>query len=139
MRDLMDHCLKKLGKSTLTFQLFANPTSLNSEKVLKNFKGTSSCRILIASLRSAGVGLNLTVASYVFLLDPWWNESVENQAIDRVHRLGQTRPVHIKRFIMQGSIEENMLDIQRRKSALAGAISSDSKVTLDDLVRLFEF
>ncbi len=93
----------------------------------------------MASLRSTGVGLNLTVASYVFLLDPWWNESVENQAIDRVHRLGQTRPVRIKRFIMQDSIEEKMLDIQRRKSALAGAISSDSKVTLDDLVRLFEF
>jgi DNA repair protein RAD5 len=71
-------------------------------------------------------------------MDPWWNESVENQAIDRLHRIGQTREVHVKRFIIKDSVEEKMLDIQRRKSKLVSALTSDNGgVTLEELMTFF--
>lgn len=88
-------------------------------------------------MRSTGVGLNLTIASRVFLLDPWWNESVENQAIDRVHRIGQTKPVQVIRYIMRDSVEVKMLKIQHRKSQLVGALTGESAVNLDELLTLF--
>ncbi|KAH6569981.1 hypothetical protein BASA60_008004 [Batrachochytrium salamandrivorans] len=110
------------------------------EKVLNSFNTDKDTTILLATLRSTGVGLNLTVASRVFMLDPWWNESVELQAIDRVHRIGQTRHVYVTRYIMRDSVEEKMLAIQHRKSQLAGAITSSElqKTQLDELMTLFD-
>ena len=94
--------------------------------------------VLLATLRSSGVGLNLTVASRLVLFDPWWNASVENQAIDRIHRFGQTEDVIIYRFIIKDSIEEKMLAMQKRKSQLAGAITEESKLTTEELLAMFE-
>ncbi|KAJ3041435.1 DNA helicase rad5 [Rhizophlyctis rosea] len=110
------------------------------ETVLDKFANDDDTCVLIASLRSTGVGVNLTMASRVVLLDPWWNESVEKQAIDRVHRLGQTLPVEVLRFVISGSVEEKMLAIQTRKSELAGAVTSpeESKLRLEDLMALFD-
>ncbi|KAI8923155.1 SNF2 family N-terminal domain-containing protein [Entophlyctis helioformis] len=111
------------------------------EKVLHTFKTDPSTTILLASLKSTGVGLNLTAASRVFMLDPWWNESAEFQAIDRVHRLGQTRPVFVTRYIISNSIEEKMLAIQHRKAQLAGAVtdaSNSEHAKLDELMALFD-
>jgi len=71
--------------------------------------------VLLLSLRAGGVGLNLTAASRVFMMDPWWSWAVEAQAVDRVHRMGQTREVHVTRFVCEESIEEKMLRIQERK------------------------
>jgi SWI/SNF-related matrix-associated actin-dependent regulator of chromatin subfamily A3 len=80
-------------------------------------------RVLLASTRAAGVGLNLTETSHVFLMDVWWNAATDEQAMDRVHRLGQTRPVSVVRFIGERTIEENILALQARKAALgAGAL-----------------
>ena len=70
------------------------------------------------SLRVGGVGLNLTKASYVFHLDPWWNPAVENQATDRAHRIGQTKPVNVMRLVMHNTIEEKLLELQKQKSHL---------------------
>jgi DNA repair protein RAD5 len=71
-------------------------------------------------------------------MDPWWNCSVENQAIDRVHRLGQDKPVHVKRFIIRNSVEEKMLEIQERKSKLVNALTNDTgSVTLEELMTFF--
>ncbi|KAL8290052.1 hypothetical protein RQP46_002991 [Phenoliferia psychrophenolica] len=88
-------------------------------KAMDTFKTDPSCEILLVSLRAGGVGLNLTVARRVYLMEPFWNPAVENQAIDRIHRLGQTMPVQTVRYIIQDSIEQNMLKIQQRKMDLA--------------------
>mmetsp|Transcript_33193 Transcript_33193/g.73381 ORF Transcript_33193/g.73381 Transcript_33193/m.73381 type:complete len:394 (+) Transcript_33193:661-1842(+) len=77
--------------------------------------------VFLVSLKAGGVGLNLTAASECHLLDPWWNASVEEQAMDRVHRLGQPRDVHVYRYIAQGTIEERMLDLQEAKRELCKA------------------
>lgn len=69
-------------------------------------------------MKAAGVGLNLTAANNIFLVDPWWNPAVEEQAIDRVHRIGQTKDVNVIRFLMEGSIEERMHEICKLKKSL---------------------
>ncbi|GFY84684.1 DNA/RNA helicase protein [Actinidia rufa] len=75
--------------------------------------------ILLASLKASGAGINLTAASRVYLLEPWWNPAVEEQAMDRVHRIGQTEDVKIVRMIARNSIEERVLDLQEKKKRLA--------------------
>jgi DNA repair protein RAD5 len=82
----------------------------------------SSPRVLLISLRAGGVGLNLTAASRVYVMDPWWSFAVEAQAIDRVHRMGQLRDVAVTRFIVKDSIEGRMLQIQERKMNIAGTL-----------------
>ncbi|EKM84208.1 hypothetical protein AGABI1DRAFT_67507 [Agaricus bisporus var. burnettii JB137-S8] len=88
-------------------------------KALDTLKYDPGCEVLLVSLKAGGVGLNLTAAQKVILMDPCWNPAVENQAIDRIHRLGQTKPVLSIKYIIQGSIEESMLKIQERKNRLA--------------------
>jgi DNA repair protein RAD5 len=78
--------------------------------------------VLLISLRAGGVGLNLTSASNVFLMDPWWSFAIEAQAIDRVHRMGQLRDVQVTRFVVKDSIEGRMLRIQERKMNIAGSL-----------------
>lgn len=90
-----------------------------------------SPQFILCSLRAAGVGINLTRGSYVFMMDSWWNEATENQAMDRVHRIGQRRDVKVFRFVMKDSIEERMVSIQRMKSMQAkGAMQ---KLTKEEL------
>ncbi|KAJ5893418.1 hypothetical protein N7495_005109 [Penicillium taxi] len=83
---------------------------------------TTSPVVLIISLRAGGVGLNLTTANNVFIMDPWWSFAIEAQAIDRVHRMGQTREVSVTRFIIKDSIEGRMLRVQDRKMNIAGSL-----------------
>ena len=87
--------------------------------VIKQFQDDSENRIFLISIRAGGVGLNLTSADYVFIVDPWWNPAVENQAISRAHRIGQNKHVFAYRFITRGSIEEKIQQLQNRKSSLA--------------------
>jgi DNA repair protein RAD5 len=82
----------------------------------------SSPSVLLISLRAGGVGLNLTAANHVFMMDPWWSFAVEAQAIDRVHRMGQLREVSVTRFIVKDSIEARMLRVQERKMNIAGSL-----------------
>ncbi|MEO1087690.1 MAG: C-terminal helicase domain-containing protein, partial [Acidobacteriota bacterium] len=93
------------------------------------------------SLKAGGVGLNLTAASYVFLLDPWWNPAIEAQAIDRTHRIGQEKPVFAYRLVARDTVEEKILELQKDKKALADAIVAHDKrffkqLTSEDLQRL---
>ncbi|KAK7558774.1 SNF2 family N-terminal domain-containing protein [Phyllosticta citricarpa] len=91
--------------------------------VLHDFNTTGKRGVvLLLSLRAGGVGLNLTAARRVFMMDPWWSFAVEAQAIDRVHRMGQTGEVKVTRFVVRGSIEEKMLRIQERKKFLASSL-----------------
>jgi SNF2 family DNA or RNA helicase len=86
------------------------------------FQDDPGCGVFLISLKAGGLGLNLTSAQYVFLLDPWWNPAVEAQAVDRTHRIGQTRRVFAYRLVVKGSIEEKVLVLQDTKRALADAI-----------------
>jgi superfamily II DNA or RNA helicase len=89
---------------------------------VEQFQTDSECRLFLISLKAGGIGLNLTAAEYVFLLDPWWNPAVEAQAIDRTHRIGQTREVFAYRLVAENTIESKILELQDRKRALADAI-----------------
>jgi SNF2 family DNA or RNA helicase len=86
------------------------------------FQEDPDCPLFLISLKAGGVGLNLTAAEYVFLLDPWWNPAVEMQAIDRTHRIGQTKPVFAYRLVARDTVEERILELQSHKRALADAI-----------------
>jgi superfamily II DNA or RNA helicase len=89
---------------------------------VRRFEEDARCRLFLVSLKAGGLGLNLTAADYVFLLDPWWNPAAEAQAIDRTHRIGQTRPVFAYRLIARDTIEEKVLTLQASKRDLADAI-----------------
>ncbi|KAB2573185.1 DNA repair protein RAD5 [Lasiodiplodia theobromae] len=90
--------------------------------VLQDFTSRAKGVVLLLSLRAGGVGLNLTAAKRVYMMDPWWSFAVEAQAIDRVHRMGQESEVLVKRFVVRGSIEEKMLKIQERKKFIASSL-----------------
>jgi superfamily II DNA or RNA helicase len=107
------------------------------DRVLKRFKEGSDPVFLI-SLKAGGFGLNLTEADYCFLLDPWWNPATEDQAIDRTHRIGQTRPVMVYRMIARGTIEEKVVALARRKAALFSGVMDRgdlfaTSLTADDI------
>ncbi|HIE97869.1 MAG TPA: DEAD/DEAH box helicase [Fuerstia sp.] len=105
------------------------------QRRVTNFQENDDCRVFLISLKAGGLGLNLTAADYVFLLDPWWNPAVEAQAIDRAHRVGQTRNVFAYRMICRDTVEEKIAELQQKKRALADAIldGGDQKSILKDL------
>src|SRR5256885_17105622 len=109
----------------------------NRGELIQRFQSAEGPGVFLISLKAGGFGLNLTAASYVILFDPWWNPAVENQAIDRTHRIGQTSKVIAYRLLTKNSIEEKIRALQRTKSALAahvlGADSFASSLTFDDL------
>ncbi len=92
------------------------------EAHVDHFQSAKGPPLFLVSLKAGGHGLNLTAADYVYLLDPWWNPAVEAQAIDRAHRIGQTRRVIATRLVARGTIEEKVLELQASKRALADAI-----------------
>jgi superfamily II DNA or RNA helicase len=93
--------------------------------VVDGFQSESGPPVLLLSLRAGGTGLNLTAADHVFILDPWWNPAVEDQAADRAHRIGQDRPVMVHRLVARGTVEERILELQARKRAVAEAALAD--------------
>ncbi|HEY1024862.1 MAG TPA: DEAD/DEAH box helicase, partial [Sphingobacteriaceae bacterium] len=94
----------------------------NRGEVVKDFQENEDIRLFLISIKAGGVGLNLTEADYVFILDPWWNPAVEQQAIDRTHRIGQKKNVFIYKFITKDSVEEKILALQNRKRAVAESL-----------------
>jgi len=88
-------------------------------RAMEALKNDPSCEVLLVSLKAGGVGLNLTAAQRVYLMDPYWNPAVENQAVDRIHRLGQTKPVTTVKLIIENSIEARLLEVQKKKTELA--------------------
>merc|ERR1719163_2554209 len=98
---------------------------------LQSFAGHGHIQVMLCSLKAAGTGLNLTAADHVLLIDPWWNPAVEDQAVDRLHRLGQRRPVRALRFVAERTVEERILDVQKQKRALVeGALSKKTREEL---------
>lgn len=94
----------------------------NRDEVVKQFREDEDTRLFLISIKAGGVGLNLVEADYVFILDPWWNPAVEQQAIDRTHRIGQTRNVFIYKFITKDTVEEKILALQNRKKTIADTL-----------------
>uniref|UniRef100_I3IWE4 Helicase like transcription factor n=1 Tax=Oreochromis niloticus TaxID=8128 RepID=I3IWE4_ORENI len=120
-------------------------TQKKRTQVIQEFQSSAadSPTIMLLSLKAGGVGLNLTAASHVFLMDPAWNPATEEQCIDRCHRLGQKRKVVVTKFIVKDSVEENMVKIQRKKQDLMekafGSTNTDRKTSrIDDIVALME-
>lgn len=101
---------------------YLDGSTQNRGDVVKHFQEDSNTQVFLISLKAGGVGLNLTQADYVFILDPWWNPAVEQQAIDRTHRIGQTKNVFIYKFITKDSVEEKILALQQRKLSVARAL-----------------
>jgi superfamily II DNA or RNA helicase len=102
---------------------------------VEHFQNDPECKLFLISLKAGGLGLNLTAAEYVFLLDPWWNPAVEAQAIDRAHRIGQERPVFAYRLIAKDTVEEKILELQRTKRDLADAIITADNSVIGSLTR----
>jgi SNF2 family DNA or RNA helicase len=121
---------------------YLDGSTRNRAKVVDAFRQGDDPLFLI-SLKAGGFGLNLTEADYCFLLDPWWNPATENQAIDRTHRIGQTRPVNVYRLIAANTIEEKVVALAQRKAELFKGVMDDgdlfaSSLTADDIRGLFD-
>lgn len=134
---------KELEKKIIPFVYFDGSTSATErEKAIQKFQKDDDYRVFLISLKAGGIGLNLTAADYVYIVDPWWNPAVEQQAIDRTHRIGQTKNIFAYRLICKDTIEEKMLILQERKKALASDLVSEDnallkKLTQEDIAFLF--
>ncbi len=102
---------------------------------VQRFQNDKNCPVFLVSLKAGGLGLNLTAADYVFILDPWWNPAVEQQAIDRAHRIGQTRHVFAYRLICKDTVEQRIAELQQKKKKLADAIIGGEENLLRSLTR----
>ncbi len=123
MLGLIREKLEELG---VKYAYFDGSTSApNREVAIKRFQEDESVRVFLISLKAGGVGLNLTSADYVYIVDPWWNPAVEQQAIDRTHRIGQTKNIFAYRMICKDTIEDKILNLQERKRVLAKELISD--------------
>jgi non-specific serine/threonine protein kinase len=102
--------------------LTGSTDSAGRAREVERFQADPTVQAFFMTLKAGGVGLNLTAADYVFMLDPWWNPAAEDQAIARAHRIGQTRPVTALRFIARETVEEKIIILQERKRALGKAL-----------------
>ncbi|XP_057455866.1 ATP-dependent helicase rhp16-like [Lotus japonicus] len=140
--DLINYSLVKSGVSCV--QLNGSMSLTARDAAIKRFNDDPDCRIFLLSLKAAGVALNLTVASHVFLMEPWWNPGVEQQAQDRIHRIGQNKPIRVVKFITENTIEERILKLQQQKEAVSeGLIDGSSealgRLKLSEMINLFGF
>ncbi|MCE2848712.1 MAG: SNF2-related protein [bacterium] len=127
---------EKLTELGVKFEYFDGSTSaVDREKAIQSFQKNDEVRVFLISLKAGGVGLNLTAADYVYIVDPWWNPAVEQQAIDRTHRIGQTKNIFAYRMICKDTIEDKILQLQDKKRALAKDLVSDDDGFVKTLTR----
>ena len=129
-----------LDQEEIVYEYLDGKTN-DRKKPVERFQTDEDCRLFLISLKAGGVGLNLTAADYVFILDPWWNPAVEAQAIGRAHRMGQIQKVFAYRMIARGTVEEKIIELQKTKRDLAESIISEDqdffkKMTREDLQML---
>jgi len=139
MLNIFEEDLKKKGITYLRL----DGSTKNRQELVDEFNDNDEIKVFLISLKAGGVGLNLTSASSVFLYDPWWNPMVEKQAMDRAHRIGQTKVVNVYKFITKNSIEEKILKLQERKGNLFENLVTEDKgymkkLEWDDLMELFD-
>ncbi|KAF3626543.1 putative (-)-germacrene D synthase-like [Capsicum annuum] len=138
--DLIHYSLQKSGINCV--QLVGSMSIDSRAAAVTKFTEDPDCRIFLMSLKAGSIALNLTVASQVFMMDPWWNPAVERQAQDRIHRIGQYKPVRIVRFVIQNTVEEKILMLQEKKElvfegTIGGSSEAFGKLTEADLKFLF--
>ncbi len=133
----------KMRELEVDFEYFDGSSTINErEAAIQRFQNDDSCRVFLISLKAGGVGLNLTAADYVYIVDPWWNPAVEQQAIDRTHRIGQTKNIFAYRMICTDTVEDKILKLQERKRNLAKDLITDDEgfvktLTKEDVEYLF--
>ncbi len=140
MLSLIREKLKELGVDYEYFD--GSCTVAERERAIQRFQNDDNCRVFLISLKAGGVGLNLTAADYVYIVDPWWNPAVEQQAIDRTHRIGQTKNIFAYRMICTDTVEDKILKLQEHKRNLARDVISDDvgfvkSLTKEDVEYLF--
>lgn len=123
---------KQLDRRGISY-VYLDGQTRKRKQVVDQFQNDPTTSVFLISLKAGGLGLNLTEAEYVFLLDPWWNPAVEAQAIDRAHRVGQTKQVFAYRLICRDTVEEKILELQKQKRELADAILESEGTPLTDL------
>ena len=124
----------KLDELGVKYEYFDGSTSApDREKAIQSFQKDNEVRVFLISLKAGGVGLNLTAADYVYIVDPWWNPAVEQQAIDRTHRIGQTKNIFAYRMICKDTIEDKILKLQEKKRALAKDLIADDATFVKSL------
>ncbi len=125
---------EKLIQNKIEFDYFDGSTPPHErERAIQNFQTNENTRVFLISLKAGGVGLNLTAADYVYIVDPWWNPAVEQQAIDRTHRIGQTKNIFAYRMICKDTIEDKIMQLQERKRTLAKELISDDQTFVKSL------
>ena len=140
MLALIKEKMKELG---VDYEYFDGSSTINErERAIQRFQNDENCRVFLISLKAGGVGLNLTAADYVYIVDPWWNPAVEQQAIDRTHRIGQTKNIFAYRMICTDTVEDKILKLQERKRNLAREVITDDEgfiktLTKEDVEYLF--
>jgi superfamily II DNA or RNA helicase len=127
--SMLDILAKELAKRNIPFLLLTGATPPKErDRMVQEFNSEEcSSRIFLLSLKAGNAGLNLTAADYVFLFDPWWNSAVEQQAIDRTHRIGQTKNVFAYKLICRNTIEERIMQLQAQKKELAGELIGEEE------------
>ncbi|HRP30898.1 MAG TPA: SNF2-related protein [Agriterribacter sp.] len=125
---------EKLKSLDVPFEYFDGSTPAHErERAITRFQEDDDCRAFLISLKAGGVGLNLTAADYVYIVDPWWNPAVEQQAIDRTHRIGQTKNIFAYRMICKDTIEDKILQLQEKKRSLARDLIADDNTFVKSL------
>jgi SNF2 family DNA or RNA helicase len=133
---------KKLDDAKIPYYYLDGATK-NRQDLVDKFQTNPDVKVFLISLKAGGVGLNLTAAEYVFILDPWWNPAIEAQAIDRAHRIGQTNTVFSYKFITKNTIEEKILDLQNTKKQLFNDLITNEEgfmksLNSDDILSLLD-
>ncbi|GEM_PF-2548587 len=123
---------EELKKIDMDF-LYLDGKTKDRSSVVERFQSKAKEKVFLLSLKAGGVGINLTAADYVVLFDPWWNPAVENQAVDRAHRIGQHNKVTVYKLIVSDSIEEKILELQARKKNLVASLIAEEKTALKDM------
>jgi len=140
--QMLDILAKELKKQGISYHYLSGKTN-NRKELVKDFNENVKIPVFLISLKAGGTGLNLVSADNVIIFDPWWNPSVENQAIDRAHRIGQKKSVNVYRLIVKGTIEEKIVQLQEKKKSLFDNMVGESndlfkKLTWADVKELFE-
>ncbi|MGZ3672067.1 MAG: DEAD/DEAH box helicase [Bdellovibrionota bacterium] len=139
--SLLDLVETRLNDKQIRFSRLDGGTR-NRDQVVSEFQKESGPPVMLLSLKAGGVGITLTAADHIYILDPWWNPAAEDQAADRAHRIGQLNPVFIHRLVARNTVEDKILQLQKKKKALADGILSDSDaaadLTKDDILDLLQ-
>lgn len=139
---MLDILKEELKINKIKYSYLSGKTK-NRQEIINKFSQDLETKVFLISLKTGGVGLNLTVADNVIIFDPWWNPSVENQAIDRTHRIGQKKSVNVYRLVTRGTIEEKIIELQNKKKGLFENLVGESKdifnkLTWEDVQNLFK-